>query len=158
MPHFSNRSQDRLDTCHPDIARVFNRVIEFYDCSILEGARTLDRQKELYSQGRKMFEGGEWRIVDRSQVVTHVDGVDKRSAHQTSPEEPLSLAIDVMPYPGVLHGHDIWMDSARFTLFAGMVLGVAESIHIPLTWGGDWDGDGSARNQSFHDYPHFELR
>lgn len=157
MPHFGNRSQDRLDTCHPDIARVFNRVIEFYDCSVLEGARTLERQKELYSQGRKMFEGGEWRVVNQGEVVTHVDGVNERSAHQTTPEEPLSRAIDVVPWPTVLHQKDIWQDHFRFTLFAGQVLGIAESMHIPLIWGGDWDGDGSARNQNFHDYPHFEL-
>ena len=116
MPSFGERSLSRLETCHPDICRVFNRVIEFYDCSILEGMRADERQRELYSQGRKMFEQGEWRVVDKSKVVTHVDGVNTLSRHQVTPEKPLSEAVDAMPYPGVLHARDIWTDLPRFTL------------------------------------------
>ena len=48
MPSFSQSSKDKLDTCHPDLIRLFNEVIKEYDCSILEGHRDMERQKQLF--------------------------------------------------------------------------------------------------------------
>ena len=39
MPAFSQRSKDRLATCHPDLQRVMNKVVERYDISIICGHR-----------------------------------------------------------------------------------------------------------------------
>jgi len=48
MPAFGKASQKKLDTCHPDIIKVFSVVITHIDCSILEGHRPVERQKELF--------------------------------------------------------------------------------------------------------------
>ena len=51
MPLYSPESLKQLATVHPDLQRVFNTVIKFFDCKVLEGVRTLERQKELVSKG-----------------------------------------------------------------------------------------------------------
>ena len=52
MPKFSQRSKDRLNTCHEDLVRLFTEVIKHYDCTILEGQRTPERQAELVGRAR----------------------------------------------------------------------------------------------------------
>lgn len=131
---------ERLGTCEADLQRLFLRVVEFYDCSIIEGHRSLERQHQLF-------------LEDKS----HIDGVTQLGNHNYSP----SRAVDVMPYPTVLHGVSVWEDSEdarfRFHVFAGIVIGIAHSMQIPIRWGGDWNMDGSRTDQKFHDLPHFEL-
>ena len=58
MPKFSNRSAERLATCHADLQRLFNEVIKKYDCTILEGHRSNERQEELYRQGKSKLRAG----------------------------------------------------------------------------------------------------
>ena len=74
MNSFSNKSKERLDTCHPDLIRLFNAVLKDKDCTILEGHRSRLRQEKLLVEGK-------------TQTL--------RSNHLHSP----SLAVDVMPYP-----------------------------------------------------------
>ena len=62
---FSKTSKSRLETCHDELQRLFNEVIKCKDCSILEGARSDERQEELYSQGK-----------------SQLDGITKKSNHQ----------------------------------------------------------------------------
>ena len=141
---FSKHSRARLATCHPDLVRVALAVAERRNCSVIEGARSDQRQAMLYATGR-----------------SHRDGVVNRSAHQVRPGE-LSRAIDLAPYyagevPSIPWDTDTKEKRARWYHFAGFVLGVAKELGVELTWGGDWDGDGRHDDQSFHDLPHFEL-
>jgi len=131
MPKFSKKSRERLETCDERLQKVFNEVIKHYDCTILEGERSLERQQELYEQGKsKLKEGGK---------------------HNTSP----SQAVDVAPY---IEGKGIpWNDSKYFYRFNGFVLGVASSMGIKLRTGYDWDQDGDLDDQTFMDGPHYEL-
>jgi len=52
MPKFSKASLDRLLTVHEDLQRLFFEVIDHYDCSILEGIRSPERQRELVRTGK----------------------------------------------------------------------------------------------------------
>tara|TARA_R100001594_G_scaffold45796_2_gene78715 strand:- start:1119 stop:1517 length:399 start_codon:yes stop_codon:yes gene_type:complete len=52
MPKFSKRSQDRLNTTDERLIKLFTEVIKYFDCTILEGKRTVDRQKMLVAQGK----------------------------------------------------------------------------------------------------------
>lgn len=47
------RSRQRLAGVHPDLVKVVDRAIELtpLDFTVLEGVRTLERQKELMAQG-----------------------------------------------------------------------------------------------------------
>ncbi len=129
MPRFGKRSKERLSTCEKDLQMVFNEVIKYVDCSVLEGHRGKDRQNALYEDGKTK--------------VRYPNGRNNASP---------SCAVDVTPYPVD------WADRERQTLFAGFVLGVANQMGIELRWGGDWDQDFEVKDNRFDDFPHFELK
>lgn len=127
MPHFSESSKTKLASVDPRLQRLFNAVIEHYDCKVIFGMRTQEEQQALYAQGR----------TTPGKIVTHMDGVKRRSRHQDG------LAVDVVPYP------IDWKDLRRFNNFGWFVKGMAAAMDIEITWGGDW--------KQFKDYPHFEV-
>ena len=61
------------------------------------------------------------------------------------------MAADVAPYPVD------WRDESRFRHFAGVVIGIAIMLEIPLTWGGDWNRDTQLKDNVFNDLAHFQL-
>jgi hypothetical protein len=126
MPKFSKASAAKLATCHPDLQKIFNDIITLRDCVIICGARTLEEQQ-------KAFAGG----------FSKLDGIKKKSKHQISKEQPLSLAVDALPYP------IDWNDKKGHEDFARAVKATAEHYKIKIRWGGDF--------KSFSDRPHFEL-
>jgi len=128
MPHFSERSLQKLETCRPELQRLFTEVIKHFDCTILCGHRTEHEQNEAFHAGRSKLKFPE-------------------SRHNSSP----SGAVDVAPWP------IDWNDRERFYYFAGVVKGIAARMDIPMRWGGDWDDDTRVHDQTFFDLPHFEL-
>ena len=129
MPSFSERSLRRLETCHPDLQRLFHEVVKHVDCMVIFGFRTREEQEQAFEDGNS----------------------DKHwpdSLHNKTP----SQAVDVAPYPVD------WKNEDRFRAFGGFVLGVASQMGIPIRWGGDWDGDWDFSDQRLVDQPHFELR
>ena len=52
MPSFSKQSLARLNTTDERLVKVFTEVVKHFDCTILEGKRTVDRQKMLVEQGK----------------------------------------------------------------------------------------------------------
>ena len=129
MAKFGKSSIERLSTCHKDLQKVFNEVIKYVDCSVLERHRNEERQNKLFEEGKTKVKYPKGR-------------------HNSSP----SRAVDVTPYPVD------WDDRERQTLFAGFVLGIARSMDIKLRWGGDWDMDFQVMDNRFDDFPHFELK
>ena len=125
---FGKRSYRNLSEAHPEIQRLFNEIIKHYDCSVIEGFRPEEEQNRAYHSGRSKLKF-------------------PQSKHNKTP----SLAVDVVPYP------IDWKDKERFYYFGGVVKGVAESLGIKIRWGGDWDSDNKFKDQSFNDWPHFEL-
>jgi len=128
MPSFSNRSLRRLADCHPDLQRLFQRVVLHRDCTIVVGFRNRDAQEEAFEAGLSKE-----RWPD--------------SKHNKFPSE----AVDACAYP------IDWNNTARNYYFAGLVMGVAAEMGIKIRCGADWDGDGNPRNQSLHDPGHFEI-
>lgn len=109
MAQFSKKSLAKLDTCHPDLQKLFNEVIKIWDCSILEGHRNREDQEAAFAAGKSQKH---WP-----------DG-----NHNKMP----SLAVDVMPYPV------IWEDVQGIKAFATHVIATADQLDIPITWGGSW--------------------
>lgn len=150
MPQFSSSSHSKLITCDTRLVALFENVVLHYDCTVLTGHRDQIEQNAHYNAGRSKV-----RWPD--------------SKHNDSP----SLAIDVAPY---ISGRGIpwpkkpddwnhapqrdtyFKDLAQFYHFAGYVLGMAETLDMPLRWGGDWDMDNDLRDNVFDDLVHFELR
>lgn len=128
MPEFSQKSRERLGTCHSDLQGLFIAVAETYDCTVIEGHRSNERQDSLFAEGKSKLRGGQ-------------------STHNSRP----SMGVDVAPYP------IDWKDSRRFYHFAGFVEGVASGLGLKIRWGGDWDSDKDFNDQNFNDLVHFEL-
>ena len=128
MPRFGRTSKKRLLTCDEDLQDLFNEVIKYVDCSILEGHRDEESQNKYFKDGKTK--------------VKYPNG-----RHNSIP----SRAVDVVPYPVD------WNDRERFHLFAGFVLGIAQSMEINVRWGGDWNKNFEVDDNKFDDFPHFEL-
>lgn len=134
MSAFSNRSNQRLNTCHDDLQRIMREVVREFDCSILCGHRDEATQNRLKAEGKSQLSYPE-------------------SKHNSLP----SMAVDVAPYP------INWRDRERFHYFAGFVMGTADclrqegKIRSYLRWGGDWDRDTQVSDNSFDDLVHFEI-
>lgn len=148
MPKFGRTSRERLETCHKDLQLIMNIAIKIMDFSVIFGHRSIEEQQKLFSQGRN----SSGKIVDRSKVVTYVDGVEKKSDHNFLP----SRAVDIAPYP--IDWSNDRKAIARFYLLAGVILAIAWILRIEIEWGGDWDRDWELRDQSFDDIGHFAVR
>lgn len=135
---FGKRSSDNLSGAHFSLKKVCQKALSYgvMDFSVIEGHRSIERQNQLFEEGK-----------------SKLDGVTKKSKHNYTP----SLAVDLLPYPPVVNGVNVWNDKQRFSVLAGLVMAAASEEGIMIRWGGDWDGDGNNADSSFHDLPHFEL-
>ena len=107
MPSFSERSLNNLNTCDPDLIKLFTEVIKVYDCSILCGHRNEEDQNKEYLEGNSK---AEW----------------PNSKHNSLP----SQGVDVVPYPVD------WEDLSRQHRFATTVYDIAMKLGIRVRWGG----------------------
>jgi len=134
MAKFGKRSDERLNSSHPDLQKIFTEVVKGFDCSILCGHRSKADQDKAVEERRSK---AAW----------------PSSKHNSMP----SMAIDAAPYP------IDWRDLKRFYMFGGYVLAIASQLYEAgeishrLRWGGDWDLDTEVSDQRFNDLPHFEL-
>jgi len=129
MPRFGKRSRGNLDTCHEDLQELFNQVIKYFDCTVIQGHRGKEEQNKYFKEGTSKLKYPNGR-------------------HNASP----SNAVDVVPYP------IDWEDTDRMYYFAGFVKGFAVRLGIPIRWGGDWNDNTEVKDTNFKDLPHFELR
>lgn len=123
----------RLQGVDETLVNVVKRAIEIseVDFSVLEGVRTLERQRELYAQGRT----APGKIVTWTMKSKHIDG----------------KAVDLVPYPLD------WNDLEKFNKIKDAMFQAARELDVNLRWGADWDGDGNYREKGEYDSPHFEI-
>lgn len=136
MPHFSNISKERLQTCVNDLRVLFGHVIQNYDCTIVEGHRGKERQNKAYAEGKSQLR---W----------------PNSKHNKYP----SLAVDAAPY----EKRGIDWSYTQMAFFAGYVLGIADQLYATgvishkIRAGIDWNGNRDIDDETFKDAPHFEI-
>jgi len=128
MYKFSRRSRDKLYRCEEPLITLFEKVIEYTDCTIFCGYRDRRTQQQAFEEGR-----------------SKVQFPDSKHNHRPS------SAVDAGPYP------IDWEAIKRWYMFVGIVRGVASMLDIPIRCGADWDGDMIVKDQNFHDLPHVEL-
>lgn len=123
----------RLKGVDETLANVVKRAIEIseVDFTVLEGVRTLERQRELYAQGRT----APGKIVTWTMKSRHIEG----------------KAVDLVPYPLD------WNDLDKFNKIKDAMFQAAKELDVNLRWGADWDGDGNYREKGEYDSPHFEI-
>jgi peptidoglycan L-alanyl-D-glutamate endopeptidase CwlK len=129
MYNFSQRSLNNLKNVDERLVKICNELIKRIDFTVIEGHRSLERQKELFDKG-----------------FSKIDGISKKGKHNYSP----SLAIDIIPYKKGLNPFDGTKESEKmFNDLAVEFKKVAKELNIKIVWGGDW--------VSFRDLPHFQL-
>ena len=146
MGTFGSRSKEKLATMHEDLQKVFKLAVKrsSIDFGIAEGHRSIERQYELFKQGK-----------------SKIDGKEKKGKHNYNP----SLAGDIYAYhPDAETRRKIAYDKNSLSYIAGVVESCAKELYNAgeiehlIRWGGNWDRDGVILlDQSFDDYPHFEL-
>lgn len=135
---YGKRSLANLDTCDPRLQELAFKVLSYgvMDISVIEGHRSAERQQQLYKEHK-----------------SQLDGVTEFSNHQAMP----SKAMDLLPYPAVVNGVNVWKDTYRLSVMVGLILAAAAELGIGIRTGSDWNGTGNGEDNSFIDFPHFEL-
>lgn len=142
-----NASKEKLATCHTDLQKIITLAISMskVDFGISEGQRSVKRQKELFDAGK-----------------SKIDGIKTLGKHNLTPSE----AVDIYTYtPDAAMRQKIAYDRVHLGYIAGVIDAAAvillekkEVSHI-IRWGANWDSNGVIDfDQSFDDYPHFELK
>lgn len=114
MFRLSARSEARLAGVHPDLVAVVRRAIQItkVDFGVLEGVRTIERQRELVKRGA-------------SQTMN--------SRHLTGHAVDLfAWAPDHFGKPGVS-----W-DAMYYEMIALSMFEASAKTNIPVEWGGHW--------------------
>jgi len=107
---FSHRSEKNLQGVHPDLVKLVRLALTLseVDFCVIEGIRTLDRQRQLKQEGH-------------SQTLN--------SRHLTGHAVDLAPLVDrVIPW-------DRW---EFFQTVAEAMKASARKADIPVVWGGDW--------------------
>lgn len=119
----------KLDKLHPDLRRVVETVAQTWDLTILETARTPERQAEMVATGKSK--------TLQSKHLIQYDGF----AH----------AVDLAPMP------IDWNDTKRWYYFGGFCRATAVRLGLPVVWGGDWNSNTQVTDQTFNDLDHLEI-
>ena len=122
----SQRSIDRLQGVHTDLAKVVHRAIEItnIDFCVLEGVRSPARQKEMVAIGAST-------TLNSRHITGH--------------------AVDL----GVWVDGEVRWDWPLYHKLAKAVKQAAEEVGVPIVWGGDWKSfpDGPHFELSREVYP-----
>lgn len=124
----SERSKRSLVGVHPDLVKVVMRALETspVDFTVIEGLRTVERQKQLFAQG-----------ATRTMNSRHITG----------------HAVDLLPLdPKTGKAEFAW---PLYEKLAPAVKAAAEELGVAITWGGDWKSfkDGPHFELSHDAYP-----
>lgn len=120
MYSFSQRSLDRLKGVHPDLVKVMQASIS---ASPYDFGITEGRRTAERQQ--QLFKEGKSRTLNSRHITGH--------------------AVDI----AVFIGKDVSWDFRYYDAVAKHIKKVADSMNIPIVWGGEWRG--------LVDGPHFEL-
>ncbi len=118
-----------------DIAQEACQALPF-DVIVVEGVRTIQRQRDLYAQGRTK----PGKIVTWTMNSKHIDG----------------LAVDLAPYDHETR-QILWGDVLKFNDLIRSMLRVAAAHKVKIRSGADWNQNGVLRENRETDSPHFEL-
>lgn len=143
---FGTRSEEKLSTCHEDLQKILRLAIRrsIIDFGISEGHRSIERQQQLFHEGK-----------------SKIDGINKKGKHNFEP----SHAVDIYAYhPDVEIRRKIAYNTESLSYISGVIHSCAielfekgEVEHL-IRWGGNWDHDGVILiDQNFDDLPHFEI-
>ena len=134
---YGKGSRQKLATCCPELQDIANDalIVSPYDISIIHGWRGEAEQNALYDSNasEKM-----WPYS----MHNNMTGV-----------RPYSLAIDFAPWVNGIN----WEDTHIFAVIAGCFFVAAIDRGYTIRWGGDFNGNGSTKDQRLKDWGHIEI-
>ena len=128
MPRFGKKSKRVLDGLNEDLQELLSEVIKYVDISLIEGIRSLDRQKELKKLG---------------------SAKTLKSKHLTGE------AVDLAPYP--IDWDDEKRFIYVSGIIKGVAFAMGIPIRWGGDWNGDTLLSNRDSEQTFDDLNHFEL-
>ena len=111
MPKLSNKSIQKLNTCHSDLIRLIEAVAETEKCAVICGFRGRYEQEKAYYTGKSKAKFGQ-------------------SKHNYKP----SQAVDVVPLPLD------WEDIPAFEKLGEKIMAKAKELGINIRWGKHFTG------------------
>ncbi len=129
MPKFSKKSKENLSGVDPVLKMLFTEVVKHFDCSVTEGLRSLERQKELVKKG-----------ASKTLKSKHIDG----------------MAVDVVAYP--IDYEDTKRNYYFGGFVMGMAKAMGLPLRWGGDWDGDTMLSGRDPDQTFDDLVHFEIK
>jgi peptidoglycan L-alanyl-D-glutamate endopeptidase CwlK len=131
---FGARSAARLSECHDGLELIARRALGYSICdfSILCGHRSEEDQTRAFAEGKSKLRF-------------------PRSLHNRTP----SMALDFGAYPRPFGAERA--DTARYYAIAQAFFAAAVELGLTIRWGGDWNGNGDFRDNTFNDLGHIEL-
>jgi peptidoglycan L-alanyl-D-glutamate endopeptidase CwlK len=143
---FGENSLKKVNTCHEDLQKILKLAISRsnIDFGVTEGHRSIERQKQLFDEGK-----------------SKIDGITQKGKHNYKP----SLAADIYIYHSDIETRrKLAYHKESLSYVAGIINSCANELFDQgkvshhIRWGANWDSDGIIDlDQSFDDYPHFEL-
>lgn len=137
------RSENNLVGVHPDLVKVVRLalIISSVDFAVIEGLRTLERHRFLYSQGR----------TRAGNIVTWT----MQSKHLKQPDG-YGHAVDLLPVnPDT--GKADWNYREGFIEINRAMAAASQKLSVATRWGADWNRNGKAFEKGETDSPHHEL-
>jgi peptidoglycan L-alanyl-D-glutamate endopeptidase CwlK len=142
--HYGTSSNGKLQTCHDELVLVMGEALKMtpasVDITIVHGYRGKDLQNGLDPS-----------VTSKRWPASYHNATDDAG-------EPLSDAVDFAPYITLPSGKKgiPWKDEALFCFVAGIVYAAAVELGVEITWGGDFDRDGSTEDQTLADVGHIQ--
>ena len=130
MPKFGKTSKKRLEGVHPDLRKVLDVVVQYFDIMVIEGLRSQERQDLLVKEGKSKTKFGK-----------HV----------------LGKAVDIAPYPLDWEARDDFHYLGGFMLGIAASMGI--KIRWGGDWNASslFEGKRTTKDNRFDDLVHFEL-
>ena len=139
-------SNAKLETCHDELVVVMGEALtmtpDAIDITIVHGFRDKQTQNAI-----------DPRFTTKRWPASYHNATDDAGV-------PLSDAVDFAPYITLRNGKKgiPWTDVKLFSYVAGIIQAAAHRLGIEITWGGDFDRDGSTEDQRLGDYGHIQRR
>ncbi len=129
MPAFGSRSKASLEGIDPRLQALAHRVIEVIDFTVLEGLRSMARQRDLFDKGKS-----------KTLTSRHLVG----------------MAFDFAPWPIPKNWEPKrFIMLGGFFMATAREMAATSHPDLVIRWGGDWRGDFSMT--TWPDYGHIEI-
>ncbi len=144
MFKYGRRSLDNLATVRSDLQDVAHMVMAYqvFDLAIICGWRGKEAQTQAFLLGNSSVE---W--PDSEHNALDLGG------------NPRSNALDFGPWLRLQSGKMgiPWNDTHAFAVLGGMFIAAGAATNVVIRYGGDWDMNGSTKNQVLMDWGHVEV-